>query len=405
MFVYLVHILRTVLFSRRLIVIEQKKIRWWWQGHDENFKKNPLKVCFLFDADVALCAAFSSLSVLLFQRRPEPCIGFTPLRLSWRCDRPWEARIHSVLILSPSPIGFDWPQHMHSNPYSTANKSLSSDTIQGKVCWRSPAQTLSVFGPDLFWSTPFSVAGCLTWKDRHASGSNRDENCDVVAALMVWITIKPIWMRVSAPFFFAGGISFAHARSHLRGSCSRNYSHYTLAQSLRVMTFHHVTLRGKWHFIFYLQTISGEALWLMHVPPGTCVLLKEPPINLWALPINANRPLIISSLNQPRNICSDKLTEPQNDLMSFYIAAYQDPLWDSAVSLWLFCIAFRLINVSSLLFCICLLWLCVVVILYLFFSILSFFAVGFRLFLVFSLLFFVVISDLFVAIYYVLAII
>ena len=179
----------------------------------ELFLKNPLKVCFLFDADVALCAAFSSLSVLLFQRRPEPCIGFTPLRLSWRCDRPWEARIHSVLILSPSPIGFDWPQHMHSNPYSTANKSLSSDTIRGKVCWRSPAQTLSVFGPDLFWSTPFSVAGCLTWKDRHASGSNPDENCDVFAALMVWITIKLIWMRVSAPFFFCGGGHFICTRS------------------------------------------------------------------------------------------------------------------------------------------------------------------------------------------------
>ena len=152
------------------------------------------------------------------------------------------------------------------------------------------------------------------------------------------------------------------------------------------MTFQHVTLRGKWHFIFYLQTISGEALWLMHVPPGTCVLLKEPPINLWALPINANRPLIISSLNQPSNICSDKLSEPQNDLTSFYIAAYQDLLWDPAVSLWLHCIAFRLIHVSSLLFCSYLLWLCVVVVvLYLFFSILSFFAVSFHPFVFFFL--------------------
>ena len=88
------------------------------------------------------------------------------------------------------------------------------------------------------------------------------------------------------------------------------------------MTFCHATLRGKWHFIFYLQTISGETLRMMHVPAGTCVLLKEPPINLWALPINANRPHIIGSLNQPHNIHGDKLTELQNDLTSFYIAMY-----------------------------------------------------------------------------------
>lgn len=107
---------------------------------------------------------FSSLSVLLFQSWPQPCIAFTSLRLSWRCDRPWEARIHSVLILSPSPIGFDWPQHMHSSPNSTANKSLSSDTIQEKVCSRSSAQTLSVFRSHLFWSSPFQSAA--VWHER-----------------------------------------------------------------------------------------------------------------------------------------------------------------------------------------------------------------------------------------------
>lgn len=37
-------------------------------------------------------------------------------------------------------------------PYSTANKSLSSDTIHEKVCSRSSAQPLSVFGLHLFWS-------------------------------------------------------------------------------------------------------------------------------------------------------------------------------------------------------------------------------------------------------------
>lgn len=49
------------------------------------------------------------------------------------------------------PVGFDWPQHTPSNPCSTTNKSLSSDTIQLKVCSRSSARTLSVFSPYLFW--------------------------------------------------------------------------------------------------------------------------------------------------------------------------------------------------------------------------------------------------------------
>lgn len=102
--------------------------------------------------------------------------------------------------------------------------------------------------------------------------------------------------------------------------CFHTIIHIT--QSLFIVTFCHVTLGGKWHLIFYLQTISGEPSWLMHVPPGTCVLLKEPPINLWQLPINADRPLITNSLNQPHNTCSDKLTELQNDLTSFYMPMY-----------------------------------------------------------------------------------
>lgn len=139
------------------------------------------------------------------------------------------------------------------------------------------------------------------------------------AALMVWIRIRLIWICVSVPFVaFHSQI----AGSHLWGMCPHNYSHYALTQSLFIMTSCHVTLGGKWHLIFYLQTISGEPSWLMHVPPGTCVLLKEPPINLWQLPINADCPLITSSLNQPHNICSDKLTELQNDLTSFYMAMY-----------------------------------------------------------------------------------
>lgn len=102
--------------------------------------------------------------VVLFWGFPEAATAVH--RLIWRCDRPCEARMHSVLILSPSPIGFDWPQHLHSSPYSTANKSLSSDTIQEKVCSRSSAQTLSVSGPDLFRSSPFQLLD--VWHERIA---------------------------------------------------------------------------------------------------------------------------------------------------------------------------------------------------------------------------------------------
>lgn len=75
-----------------------------------------------------------------------------------------------------------WLAPTHAfKPYSTANKSLSSDTIQEKVCSRSLAQPLSVFGLNLFWYSPFTVAGCLTWKD-----------IQWCSALMVWILIKLI---------------------------------------------------------------------------------------------------------------------------------------------------------------------------------------------------------------------
>lgn len=116
-----------------------------------------LNACLYFNS----MQMFQKLSIPLltlrsFVSEPEPCIAFTSLRLSWHCDRPWEARIHSVLILSPTPIGFDWPQHIHSSPNSTANKSLSSDTIQEKVCSRSSSSdiisvsSLIYFGPLLF---------------------------------------------------------------------------------------------------------------------------------------------------------------------------------------------------------------------------------------------------------------
>ncbi len=90
---------------------------------------------------------------------------------------------------------------MHSSPYSTANKSLSSDTIQEKVCSRSSAQTLSVFGPNLFWSSPFQSLD--VWHERIDMPVAQTVMKTVMffAALMVWIIIKLIWNFVSAPFW------------------------------------------------------------------------------------------------------------------------------------------------------------------------------------------------------------
>lgn len=114
----------------------------------------------------------------------------------------------------------------------------------------------------------------------------------------------------------------SHSRklSNLFQTCQSNYSHYTLIVHLiwPLITQH-------WEKSDTSYSIVGPSLvrllWLMHVPSGTCVLLKEPPINLWALPINANCLHIIRSLNQPHNIRRDKLTELRNDLASFFFTS------------------------------------------------------------------------------------
>lgn len=89
-------------------------------------------------------------------------------------------------------------------PYSTANKSLSSDTIRGKVCSRSLAQTLSAFGPDLFRSSHFQPLD--VWHERIdmlAVMKTVRNTVMFLAALMVIviIIIKLIGICVSAPFW------------------------------------------------------------------------------------------------------------------------------------------------------------------------------------------------------------
>lgn len=163
----------------------------------------------LFSIQTFQSSAFlSSLAALLFQE-PQPRIAFTSLRLSWHRDRPWEARIHSVLILSPTPIGFDWPQHIHSSPNSTANKSLSSDTIQEKkFAQGAQAQTLSVFRP---WSisvlSPLSLSlfffqSADAWHERidMPVAQTVMKTVMFVSVLMVRGTIIKLDLDVSFPF-------------------------------------------------------------------------------------------------------------------------------------------------------------------------------------------------------------
>jgi len=151
---------------------------------------------------------------------------------------------------------------------STAQPINHCLLIQRKrKCSRSSAQTLSVFGPDLFWSFPFHSLDVLTWKDKYARG----RKLRFLAATVVWRTN---WLH-----------------SQVLVLTSKVCIH-TLIYITRIPVAHHdicwCNFEGKWHFIFYRQCVSWEALWLMHVPSGTCVLLKESPINLSALPINAS---------------------------------------------------------------------------------------------------------------------
>lgn len=187
------------------------------------------------------------------------------------------------------------------------------------------------FGPDiisvgshLFLVQSFSVTGCVTWKDRYASGLNCDENCDVLRFIYgLSSNQNDLDLCVSSLMAFHSQI----AGSHLCQMCPHNYSHYTLTQSLFTMTFCHITLRVKWHVIFCLQNITSlENHSIDACSPRVHVSSsKSPPLILDnVLSMQTVRPHITNSLNQLHNICSDKLTELQNDLTLFYMTMY---LW------------------------------------------------------------------------------
>lgn len=110
----------------------------------------------------------------------------------------WQARIHSVLILSPSPIGFDWPQHMLSSP--TAQPINHCLLIQYKRKFAQGARLnhyqclVSVyFGTRLLQSLD-------VWHERIYS--IRQWLNLWCSALMVWILIKLVWFCVCCSFFW-----------------------------------------------------------------------------------------------------------------------------------------------------------------------------------------------------------
>lgn len=69
------------------------------------------------------------------------------------------------------PVGFDWPQHMHSNPCSTTNKSLSPDTTQQKVLLKELGSDIISVRPLSILVQSFSASGRLTRKNWYASRS------------------------------------------------------------------------------------------------------------------------------------------------------------------------------------------------------------------------------------------
>lgn len=229
----------------------------------------------------------------------------------WACDRPWEARKRSVLVLSPPAIGSDRPQHSHLSP-PTARAINPCLLIQCERTFAPGSRRGHFSGA---WSRSISVLPFSHERiDVLADHAVMKAVMFFAALTVITMIIKLIGICVSAPFW-----QFVPRRWRSEG-CLPTIIH--ISRPLFLVTFRHVTLRGQRHFIFYLQSVAGETLRLMHVPTGTCVLLKETPIHLWALPINANHSHIIGSLDQPHNICSDKLAELQSDLTSFYIAMY-----------------------------------------------------------------------------------
>lgn len=177
-------------------------------------------------------------------------------------------------------------------------------------------------GSHLFLVQSFSVTGCVTWKDRYATGLNWDENCDALHC------IYSLSLNQNVPDLCVSSFMAFHSQiagSHLCRMCLHNYSHYTLTQSLFTMTFCHITLGVKWHAIFCLQntaSLENHYGWCTFPQAHVSSSKSLPLIFDNVLSVQTVRPHSTNSLSQLHNICSDKLTELHNDLMSFHMTMY-----------------------------------------------------------------------------------
>lgn len=148
-------------------------------------------------------------------------LHFSPAELTL-----WQARIHSVLILSPSPIGFDWPQHIHSSP--TAQPINHCLLIQYERKFAQGARLSHYQCLVSIYFGPLLLQSLIVWHERRhilymSVARAVMKTLMLFAALMVWILIKLIRVGVSAPFwhFIHNGLLSAgcvHAITHITPS-------------------------------------------------------------------------------------------------------------------------------------------------------------------------------------------
>lgn len=129
----------------------------WFYEQDESWKKDLLdddRSTFRFSCENwKLLQLFNDAFPLIFVLEPDKTMSQLHFSLAeltlWQFLKNKDTQY--VLILSPST--FNWAQHMHSNPCSTANKSLSSDTRKSLL--KELGADVNSGRSRLFWSSPF----------------------------------------------------------------------------------------------------------------------------------------------------------------------------------------------------------------------------------------------------------
>ena len=172
---------------------------------------------------------------------------------------------------------------------STAQPINHCLLIQRKrKCSRSSAQTLSVFGPDLFWSFPFHW---MCWHER--INMPEVENWGSSLQQLFGERIGSIHRFLFWPLKYVSTHSFTlHAYPWL------------------IMTFVDVTLKESGTSYSTVNASLGKLYgWCMFPRVHVSSSKSHPLIFQRSLSMQAC-PGIISTLSQPHNVCGDKLTEP-----------------------------------------------------------------------------------------------